>query len=158
MRDEVEHRCAEHPDPYDCPEHLVRYVPNFDEYGLIVHDGGASYVDIAYCPWCGTKLPRSKRERWWAEMERLGVDPWTETPPPEYQTDAWYRSAGPARRGDPEPDLADPDAADPGRAEPEPAEPEPATAADPEPAVPASAEPAAEPPPAELQGTEPRRA
>jgi hypothetical protein len=120
MRDEVEHRCAEHPDPYDCPEHLVRYVPNFDEYGLIVHDGGASYVDIAYCPWCGTRLPRSKRERWWAEMERLGIDPWTETPPPLYQSDAWYRSDGPARR-DPEPGDPEPEG-------PEPAEPEPAPA------------------------------
>jgi hypothetical protein len=118
MRDEVEHRCAEHPDPYDCPDHLARYVPNLDEYGLIVHDGGASYVEIAYCPWCGTRLPRSKRERWWAEMERLGIDPWTETPPPPYQSDAWYRTDRPARQ-DPEPAEPGPAPAEPG---PTPAE------------------------------------
>jgi uncharacterized protein DUF6980 len=116
MRDEVQHRCAEHPDPYDCPEHLVQYVPNFDEYGLIVHDGGASYVEIAYCPWCGTRLPRSKRDRWWAEMERLGIDPWTETPPPAYRTDAWYRSDDPARQ-DPDPGKPHPGTPGPAPAE-----------------------------------------
>jgi len=30
-------------------------------YGLYVHDGenghGASVIQIAYCPWCGTRLP-----------------------------------------------------------------------------------------------------
>ena len=92
LRDEVEHRCEEHPDPYECPEHLIRYVAEFDEYGLVVHDGGTSYVEIGYCPWCGTKLPPSQRDRWWAEMERLGIDPWRESPPPEYRSDAWFRS------------------------------------------------------------------
>jgi hypothetical protein len=104
LRDEVEHRCEEHPDPYECPEHLIRYVPEFDEYGLIVHDGGTSYVEIGFCPWCGTKLPPSQRDRWWSEMERLGIDPWRETPPPAYRTDAWYRSpeAEPAEAEDPD--------------------------------------------------------
>jgi hypothetical protein len=43
------------------------YHPTFDEYGIIVHDGGPSFVVIAYCPWCGVGLPESKRDRWFTE-------------------------------------------------------------------------------------------
>jgi hypothetical protein len=25
----------------------------------MVHDGGSSVVEIAFCPWCGSKLPAS---------------------------------------------------------------------------------------------------
>jgi hypothetical protein len=28
-------------------------------YGLYVHDGGSSVIEILYCPWCGKKLLRS---------------------------------------------------------------------------------------------------
>lgn len=53
-------RCDEHPDPHDCPDNLIYLSEQFDEYGILVHDGGASYVIIQYCPWCGTNLPESK--------------------------------------------------------------------------------------------------
>ena len=47
--------CDQHPDPYDCPDNLITQVRG--GYGLIVHDGGRSFVAISYCPWCGGKLP-----------------------------------------------------------------------------------------------------
>ncbi|WP_404900450.1 hypothetical protein PV791_04820 [Priestia filamentosa] len=25
-------------------------------YGLIVHDGGSSTIEMSFCPWCGKKL------------------------------------------------------------------------------------------------------
>jgi hypothetical protein len=53
--------CSQHADAFDCPDSLVCYSERSDEYGLIVHDGGASYIVIGYCPWCGVKLPESKR-------------------------------------------------------------------------------------------------
>ena len=41
--------------------HLERSVDFM--YGLIIHDGGTSAVTIQFCPWCGSKLPASKRDR-----------------------------------------------------------------------------------------------
>jgi hypothetical protein len=41
---------------HDCPDCLVTCATD-DSYGLLIHDGGASFVQIAYCPWCGTQLP-----------------------------------------------------------------------------------------------------
>ncbi|HTJ74835.1 MAG TPA: hypothetical protein VL337_05675 [Acidimicrobiales bacterium] len=89
MRQSVEHQCAAHPDPQDCPDHLVTYVAKFREYGLVVHDGGSAYVRIDYCPWCGSRLPDSQRDRWFDEVERLGVDPWTQEVPAEFEDERW---------------------------------------------------------------------
>jgi hypothetical protein len=53
--------CSQHADEFECPDSLVYYADRSNEYGLIVHDGGTSYIVIRYCPWCGAKLPESKR-------------------------------------------------------------------------------------------------
>jgi len=84
-------KCARHPDPTECPDALVGYSPGFDEYGIRVHDGGTSMVLIHFCPWCGTKLPASKRHRWFEELEGQGIDPAVDIVPSEYQTDRWWR-------------------------------------------------------------------
>ena len=80
-------------DPLKCPDVLIQYSPKFDEYGLIVHDGGESSIAISFCPWCGTKLPESKRDRWFSELEALGFDePLLDQAIPErYKNDSWYR-------------------------------------------------------------------
>lgn len=72
------------------PDALVAYIPKFDEYGLLVHDGGSSMVQIQFCPWCGTRLPESKRDRWFDELEKRGIDPLSKSIPPEFESDAWY--------------------------------------------------------------------
>jgi hypothetical protein len=55
-------RCEQHPDPFDCADNLIDYLEQLDEYGIIIHDGGgSSHSIIHYCHWCGTKLPDSKR-------------------------------------------------------------------------------------------------
>lgn len=56
MRSHVERRCEQHPNPFDCPDALVHYDPRSGTYGLIIHDGGSSFISIAYCPWCGATL------------------------------------------------------------------------------------------------------
>jgi hypothetical protein len=33
---------------------LIEFVPGL--YGLIVHDGGSSTIQIYFCPWCGERL------------------------------------------------------------------------------------------------------
>ena len=94
MTQGVTYRCPEHPNPFDCGDTLVVYAPPFDEYGLMVHDGGASYVLIRHCPWCGARLPESRRDDWFDALEAIGIDAplFAEIPEP-FKTDAWYRNA-----------------------------------------------------------------
>lgn len=82
--------CRHHDDPFACGDGLVVYNEVLDEYGIVVHDGGPSYVLIAFCPWCGTRLPESQRDRWYDETEAKGYT--DETLPPEYRTAAWRRA------------------------------------------------------------------
>jgi hypothetical protein len=56
MQYNVENTCDLHEDRFDCPDCLVMFDAQH-QYGLIIHDGGRSVIQISYCPWCGTKLP-----------------------------------------------------------------------------------------------------
>jgi hypothetical protein len=49
-----EHINTASPDDVDCI--IVRNKHNV--YGIPIHDGGASYIQIHYCPWCGKYLRR----------------------------------------------------------------------------------------------------
>ena len=93
MLTEITRRCDDHPDRLQCPDCLVHYDPCFDEYGLIVHDGGSSTVLMAYCPWCGTTLPKSKRDQWYDVLEAQGINPNEDKIPPAFEDDTWWRSA-----------------------------------------------------------------
>ncbi|WP_084789337.1 DUF6980 family protein [Saccharomonospora iraqiensis] len=55
--------CAQHGSVFDCADAVVRYDTESREYGLIIHDGGTSYLSITFCPWCGQRLPKPRR-RW----------------------------------------------------------------------------------------------
>lgn len=93
MTDAVNLTCPDHPERLECPDALVHYSPRFDEYGLIVHDGGQSFVTIAFCPWCGAQLPESKRDLWFDELKRRGFqDPLTSDVPAEFRSDQWWRN------------------------------------------------------------------
>lgn len=90
----VSYRCEQHPDPYDCPDCLLIYVSKFDEYGIIRHNGGRSFCSIQFCPFCGAKLPESKRDEWFEKLEALGYeDPFFSDVPEEFETDAWFRNS-----------------------------------------------------------------
>jgi hypothetical protein len=92
MASNINHRCDQHSSPYDCPDHLIVYIFKFDEYGIIVHDGGSSKLNIYFCPWCGTKLPFSKRDEWFDKIKALGLDPSDkEKIPKKYLTNEWYK-------------------------------------------------------------------
>ncbi len=56
LKEKVEYICDKHPDPFDCPDNLIYYSNSLNVYGLIVHDGGSSFIQIDFCPFCGTKL------------------------------------------------------------------------------------------------------
>jgi len=71
---------------------IINYVARFDEYGIPIRDGGASFIQINYCPWCGTKLPPSKRDEWFRKLEDLCYDsPLTEEIPENFNSSDWYR-------------------------------------------------------------------
>lgn len=89
MRAQVDQRCPDHPDPYDCGDALIVHVSKYREYGIIIHDGGRSYIRIAHCPWCGASLPASVRERWFDAVEALGIDPWNDDVPAEFEDERW---------------------------------------------------------------------
>jgi hypothetical protein len=85
-------RCKQHSnDPYACPDALVSYNAVFDEYGIIVHDGGPSSVMIGFCPWCGVKLPESQRDRYFDELDRMGLRPDDPLLPKGYRSSAWRK-------------------------------------------------------------------
>jgi hypothetical protein len=61
MEEGLKFDCSRHADVFGRADSLVYYSARSGEYGLIVHDGGTSYIVISYCQWCGAKLPESKR-------------------------------------------------------------------------------------------------
>ena len=92
MKDAVTFECNQHGSPFECPDSLIFYSLIYDEYGIIVHDGGASFREIHFCPWCGTKLPESKRDLWFDTLEEMGFDdPEEQDIPKEFHTDEWYQ-------------------------------------------------------------------
>ena len=94
MEQKLTLECEQHENEFDCPDVLISYTPKFNEYGLIIHDGGSSSIVISYCPWCGFKLPESKRDLWFDVLEELGFDDPTEQEiPKEFLSSAWYKGS-----------------------------------------------------------------
>src|SRR5688572_28980518 len=44
MAEQLTMDCTRHESPYECADQLLTFIPKFREYGLIVHDGGESFV------------------------------------------------------------------------------------------------------------------
>ncbi|WP_154727099.1 DUF6980 family protein [Brevundimonas mediterranea] len=78
---------------------MVRYDPRFDVYWT---PAGGAKQQLFFCPWCGERLPPSQRDRWFDELEALGIDPNIDPIPSEYQSGAWRGAidkAGTPRQG-----------------------------------------------------------
>ena len=84
--------CNEHPDLRECTKSVVLRMPRFDEYFISPRGSTGGDIVITHCPWCGTKLQESKRDLWFQRIEALGLDPWSEEIPEEYQLDKWFRN------------------------------------------------------------------
>jgi len=52
---DLNQKCDQHASRFECPDALIAEVRGV--YGMIVHDGGNSLIEISFCPWCGAKLP-----------------------------------------------------------------------------------------------------
>ncbi|MGE0768488.1 MAG: hypothetical protein AB7L90_18705 [Hyphomicrobiaceae bacterium] len=73
MARSLELHCDQHADPFDCPDVALVFHEIFGEYGIPVRDGGASYLLITHCPWCGAELPASSRDLWFDTLESAGL-------------------------------------------------------------------------------------
>ncbi|MDJ1007232.1 MAG: hypothetical protein QNJ13_05345 [Paracoccaceae bacterium] len=93
MKADLTYVCDQHPNRFDCPDNLISYDEITDSYGIIVHDGGSSVINIGFCPFCGTKL-RDLSDLLFSELDRIDPDWEWETVPPKYRTAAWWRERG----------------------------------------------------------------
>ncbi|HEX6418921.1 MAG TPA: hypothetical protein VFZ77_10510 [Acidimicrobiales bacterium] len=69
----------------------VLYDVVFDEYALAGACGPGA-PPLAFCPWCGARLPASKRDLWFRELARRGLDPDDPALDDRYRSDAWWRA------------------------------------------------------------------
>ncbi|WP_419964797.1 DUF6980 family protein [Pelomonas caseinilytica] len=84
------HCCADMHEALATENSALRFVPKFREYGIAVVDGGSSFIEIHYCPWCGKRLPESLRSTWFQRLEEEGVDPFGDDVPERYLDGRWY--------------------------------------------------------------------
>lgn len=55
MKNYMELKCSLHgDDPHDCPDYVVAKFG--DSIGIPIRDGGSSYSEINFCPWCGRRI------------------------------------------------------------------------------------------------------
>ena len=50
----------------------LKYSGRFDEYYII--RGGSSLQVLRFCPFCGGRLPNSRRDQFFDELEQLGIE------------------------------------------------------------------------------------
>jgi len=84
------HCCKQLREAVDDPDTPIRYVSKFREYGINILDGGSSFLVIEFCPFCGKKLPRNLRDRWFDELEKAGFEPGDENLPAKYTDERWH--------------------------------------------------------------------
>jgi hypothetical protein len=62
--------------PHQGPNRIVDWIASWSEYRIPVpYDGYASAI-LRFCPWCGSSLPRSRKEEWYQTLYELGfTDP-----------------------------------------------------------------------------------
>lgn len=88
------HCCEDMRKAIEDPGIAVAYTSKFREYGVLILDGGSSRFSIHFCPWCGQKLPESLRNRWFDELERLGIDPEDDVVSEEFTDERWHQALG----------------------------------------------------------------
>ena len=81
-------------EPHPKGSKTIFYSKRFNEYMISLSDDNASGICLIYCPWCGRKLPESKRERWFEKLEQMGVEFSlfdTDRVPLPYLSDVWWK-------------------------------------------------------------------
>ncbi len=55
---------------------------------------GQSGIVLNHCPWSGKQFPSSLRDTYFDILEAMGLDPWEEEIPEEFESDAWWKARG----------------------------------------------------------------
>jgi hypothetical protein len=73
MTGQLDFECDQHENPWECSDAVV--CQTSEGYGLPIHDGGTSYIQIQFCPWCGASLregaPSAQRK---LELDDMDID------------------------------------------------------------------------------------
>src|SRR5262245_18838251 len=69
----------------------VYWSPVFNEYGLICQPS-AEILTIQFCPFCGRKLPDSRRDMWFRRLESTGWKSWDDPIPEHLLVHNWDRT------------------------------------------------------------------
>lgn len=79
--------CDMHGD--DCPDKFIIFSEQFNEYGINIY-GTPAVSNIKFCPYCGKKLPKSKRKKFYNTMKKLGIDTNEDKIPKKYRHYGWW--------------------------------------------------------------------
>ena len=58
----VNYKCDIHPNIFECPDNIICFNEEKEVHGVIIHDGGTSFILIDFCPWCGKRLNIPKNQ------------------------------------------------------------------------------------------------
>jgi hypothetical protein len=76
-------------------EVAIVYTERFREYGIAYRpDTGGGFQQIHFCPWCGTRLPKSLVDEWFAILDDERLEPDDPRVPEDMKTSAWWRQRG----------------------------------------------------------------
>jgi len=67
----IERTCDQHSNPYDCADAIV--IKNANGFGIPIHDGGSSFIGIAFCPWCGSRFKKDPGNLGFRDIPRLNM-------------------------------------------------------------------------------------
>ena len=72
---------------------IIIYDDRYRQYDIVIDDNGQTRTlqKIDFCPWSGTQLPLSLRDKWFDELLELGIDPLNDPIPEPYRTSAWRK-------------------------------------------------------------------
>jgi len=69
----MKHCCREMTDYLRDEDEIMYYSKKYNEYLIPIHDGGTSGILIRYCPWCGKKVPESRRNKIFVKPRGKGI-------------------------------------------------------------------------------------
>ena len=69
----MEHCCSDMREMIE-EENSIVFISEFREYGVPICDGGSSFLEMQFCPWCGKKLPGSLREEYFSILDKMGIN------------------------------------------------------------------------------------
>ncbi len=81
----------------DRDECALRYSPRFREFSLAARPNYGATQIIRFCPFSGAPLPEPLRDRFFDELEAIGLTDGLsdiERAPNEFQSEAWWISRG----------------------------------------------------------------